>query len=251
VGVGVLEGRGCGGKSNRAMDLTTILFLGLAVLVLLKLRSVLGRRTGTERPPGEHFPRRDVPQSGDKVVPLPQRGAPRPDAPPPVVDPVPDVGDRQRSAMQSPSVATALQAVMRADRSFEPDHFLSGAKAAYEMIVNAFASGDRKTLKPLLSKEVFEGFDQAITARERAGQRVESSFVGIDSAEITEAAMRAATAQVTVRFVSQLIQATRDAQGNVTEGDPTRVTEVTDVWTFARDVSSRDPNWRLIATEAA
>lgn len=234
------------------MDLTTILFLGLAVLVLLKLRSVLGRRTGTERPPSDHFPRRDVPQSGDKVVPMPQRGPARADTPPPpVVDSIPEPGDRPKPAVANASVAAALQAVMRADRSFDADHFLSGAKVAYEMIVNAFAAGDRKTLKPLLSKEVYEGFDQAITGRERAGQRVESSFVGIDSAEITEAAMRGSTAQITVRFISQLIQATRDAQGNVTDGDPTRVTEVTDVWTFARDVSSRDPNWRLIATEAA
>lgn len=232
------------------MDLTTVLFLGLAVLVLLKLRSVLGRRTGTERPPSDHFPRRDLPQN-DKVVPMPQRGQPRPDAPSQPVDPVPDVGERAKPIVQNASVAAALQAVMRADRSFDAEHFLSGAKVAYEMIVNAFAAGDRKMLKPLLSKEVYDGFDQAITGRERAGHRVDSSFVGIDSAEISEAAMRGSTAQITVRFVSQLIQATRDAQGAVIDGDPAKVTEVTDVWTFSRDVSSRDPNWRLIATEAA
>jgi predicted lipid-binding transport protein (Tim44 family) len=229
------------------MELTTILFLGLAVLVVLKLRSVLGKRTGAERPP-QQLPRRGPAQASDKVVPLPQRG-PRPvDAPPASPDAAPDVG--ARAAPTGPAAA-ALQAVMRADRSFDPEHFLSGARMAYEMIVGAFAAGDRKTLKPLLSKEVYDGFEAAMAARERAGQRVESSFVGIDRAEIVEAAMRGSTAQITVRFVSQLIQATRDAQGNVVEGDATKVTEVTDVWTFARDVSSRDPNWRLIATEAA
>jgi predicted lipid-binding transport protein (Tim44 family) len=224
------------------MDLTTILFLALAVLIVLKLRSVLGTRTGAEPPPFDPVARRD-PQGGqDKVVPLPNRG-PRP------VEPA-GASESARAGPGGP-LAAALQSVMRADRSFDVDHFLTGAKTAYEMIVGAFAAGDRATLRNLLSKDVFEGFEGAIAERERAGHTVESNFVGLDKAEITEAAMRGTTAQITVRFVSKLIQATRDNQGKVVEGDPARVSEVTDVWTFARDVAQRDPNWRLVATEAA
>lgn len=231
------------------MDVTTLLFLALAVLIIWKLRSVLGTRTGAERPPFDPIARRDQQAAAnDKVVPLPQRGPARNhDAPPPTA--ASDQG-RPMPGAGTP-LAAALQAVMRADRTFDAGHFVAGAKVAYEMIVNAFAAGDRNTLRSWLSKEVFEGFDGAIAERQRAGHTVESSFVGIDSADITEAAMRGSTAQITVRFVSKLIQATRDAQGTVVHGDPARVTEVTDVWTFARDVTSSDPNWHLVATEAA
>lgn len=235
------------------MDITTLLFLGLAVIIILKLRSVLGTRTGHERPPFDPLARRDRTQNGtDKVVPLPPRAPTRPaDA---VSPPKPNGEPATEIAPGAPAngpLATALQAILQADRGFDADHFLGGARVAYEMIVNAFAAGDRKTLRPLLSTDVFDGFDSAMTEREKAGHRVESSFIGIDKAEITEAAMRGSTAQITIRFVSKLIQATRDAQGAIIDGDATRVTEVTDVWTFARDIASRDPNWRLVATEAA
>ena len=118
------------------------------------------------------------------------------------------------------------------------------------MVVSAFAEGDQRTLKNLLSREVLEGFETAIRERESRGETVETRFVSIDKAEILNAELRGRTAQVTVRFVSQLISVTRDRSGTVLEGAPDRVTEVTDVWTFARDVSSRDPNWKLVATEA-
>jgi predicted lipid-binding transport protein (Tim44 family) len=238
------------------MDLTTLLFLGLAIFVAWRLRSVLGKRTGTENPPemwrNQHRGGGPV-ANNDKVVPLPTRnnGA-RPDqAPPPLPEQAETPRDPLPGVKSGSPLAAALQAVMQADRTFEPKHFLGGARMAYEMIVQAFAQGDRNTLKPLLSKEVFDGFDGAIRDRDAAKHTVESSFVGIDKADIVEAAVRGGTAQVTVRFVSKLISATRDQTGAVVEGDPTRVTEVTDVWTFARDVSARDPNWRLVATEAA
>jgi predicted lipid-binding transport protein (Tim44 family) len=102
----------------------------------------------------------------------------------------------------------------------------------------------------LLSREVYEGFEAAIRERENKGETIESKFVSLDNAEITGAELRGNTAQVTVRFVSQLISVTRDRNGNVVEGSPDKITEVTDVWTFARDLTSRDPNWKLVATEA-
>jgi predicted lipid-binding transport protein (Tim44 family) len=118
------------------------------------------------------------------------------------------------------------------------------------MIVTAYASGDRRSLKNLLSPEVYEGFEAAIAEREGRGEAVDTRFVSIDTAEIIGAEQRGGVAQITVRFVSQLISATRDRAGTVIDGSPEKVTEVTDVWTFARDVASRDPNWKLVATEA-
>ena len=118
------------------------------------------------------------------------------------------------------------------------------------MIVNAFAEGDRRTLKNLLSREVYDGFESAISEREKRGETVENRFVSIDNAEITAAELRGRIAQLTVRFQSKLVTATRDKDGNVTDGNAEKVTDVTDVWTFARDLSSRDPNWKLVATEA-
>jgi predicted lipid-binding transport protein (Tim44 family) len=139
---------------------------------------------------------------------------------------------------------------VRSDSGFRPRDFLNGARMAYEMIVMAFADGDRKTLKNLLSKEVYEGFDAAISEREKRGEVVKSTFVGIDKADIVQVVMKDSEAQVTVRIVSQLISATFDKAGALIEGDQETVAEVTDIWTFARDIRSRDPNWKLIATES-
>ena len=118
------------------------------------------------------------------------------------------------------------------------------------MIVTAFAEGDRKALKNLLSREVYDGFETAIREREGRGETAETRFVSIDKADITGAELRGRAAQITVRFVSQLVSVTHDRAGAVIDGSPDKVTEVTDVWTFARDLSVRDPNWKLVATEA-
>jgi predicted lipid-binding transport protein (Tim44 family) len=147
-------------------------------------------------------------------------------------------------------LAAGLDAIAAADASFDAKHFIAGARSAYEMIVTAFAEGDRRMLRNLLSREVFDGFEAAIKERESKGETVETRFVSIDKAEITAAEMRGKSAQITLRFISQLISATRDRAGAVTDGSAEKVTEVTDVWTFSRDLSSRDPNWKLIATEA-
>ncbi len=127
---------------------------------------------------------------------------------------------------------------------------MAGGRAAYEMIVTAYAAGDRRQLKDLLAREVYEGFETAIREREQRGEKIESRFVSIEAAEIIAAELRGKTAQITVRFVSQLVSVTRDRAGAVIDGSPDKVTTVTDVWTFARDISSRDPNWKLVATEA-
>lgn len=229
-------------------DIYTIIFLALAVFIFLRLRSVLGQRTGRERPPYDPFSARDArAPASDKIVSLPNRNA---EAAPKSAEQG-ESSDRWKGIAEIGSAtATGLDAIVRADPSFDAKNFIAGARSAYEMIVGAFAAGDRRALKNLLSRDVYEGFEAAIRDRELKGQTMESRFVSLDEAEITGAELRGQTAQVTVRFVSQLISATRDRTGAVIEGNSEKVTDVTDVWTFARDVSSRDPNWKLVATEA-
>jgi predicted lipid-binding transport protein (Tim44 family) len=242
------------------IDVTTLLFLVLAVVIFLKLRSVLGRRTGQEQTRYERYKaqqeaaQRNGKLAGqEKVVTLPRREREEPDARPAAEPQLrADVEERVRGlAAGNATVANGLVDIVRADASFDPDSFLKGARAAYEIIVTAFAEGNRKTLKGLLTRDVYEGFAGAIGERESRGEQVDQSFVGIKSADIVEAELKNSAAQVTVKFVSELISATRDRGGEVVSGDPKRIKEVTDIWTFARDVDSRDPNWKLIATQAA
>jgi predicted lipid-binding transport protein (Tim44 family) len=230
-------------------DIYTIIFVALAVFIFLRLRSVLGQRTGRERPPYDPFSARDQVRgsTGDKVVTLPTRAVEQAANPAEPAEPV----DRWKGIAASGSATAAgLDAIFAADKSFDPRHFLTGARAAYEMIVVAFAQGDRRTLRDWLSKEVYDSFEAVIRDREIRGETTETRFVSIDTTEIAGAELRARTAHVTVRFVSQLVSVTRDKSGNVTDGNADAVTDVTDAWTFARDVSSRDPNWKLVATEA-
>lgn len=223
-------------------DIYTIIFLALAVFIFLRLRSVLGQRTGRERPPPyDRFSTRDParPSTNDNVVTLPGRGTDLPKR-----EPAP-------GASETPAATgKGLDAVIAQDPSFDAEQFLAGARSAYEMIVTAYAEGDRRTLKNLLSRDVYEGFDAAIRDRESRGEKAETRFVSIDRAEITGAEVRGRTAHLTLRFVSQLVSVTRDRAGVVIDGSPDKVTDVTDIWTFARDLSSRDPNWKLVATEA-
>ncbi|MCF1435886.1 Tim44/TimA family putative adaptor protein [Agrobacterium vitis] len=226
-------------------DFVTLFFLVAAVLIFWQLRSVLGRRTGNEKPPKDPFagrPGAASPEAEDaRVVTLPRRDE---------AD-----GEERQTAIDAYAPAGTplnqqLRQIVEVDPSFVPKEFLNGARMAYEMIVTAFAAGDRKSLKDLLSREVYDGFDAAITEREQRGEVMKSTFVGIDKAEITNAEVRDQEVQITVRLVSQLISATYDSQGAVIEGDAESVGDVNDIWTFARDTRSRDPNWKLIATES-
>jgi predicted lipid-binding transport protein (Tim44 family) len=228
-----------------------ILFLaGVVAFIAYRLYSVLGRRTGNEQPPFDPLSRRDrmdprrtaSSPKEDNVVPLPRA---RDGIRPPVV-----VGAEPVVAANSP-LAAGIEQVRQADRTFDPDRFVGGAKAAHEMIAKAFAQGDRVTLKPLLSDDVFASFDAAIGARETAGHKIDFSFIGLKQAKLEEIGLRGRIAEVTVRFVSELITATRDAAGAVIEGAAGVVREVTDVWTFARDTRSSDPNWKLVSTAGA
>lgn len=228
-----------------ANDFITLFFLVAAVLIFLQLRSVLGRRTGNEKPPVDPFSAREAARPAqaddDKVVTLPRRET---------MDEEQRWADVDAVAKPGTEINTAIRELIQSDPSFKPKEFIKGAGMAYEMIVMAFSDGDRKTLKGLLSKDVYEGFDGAVTERETRGEIVKSSFVGIDKADIVQVAVKDSEVQITLRIVSQLISATYDKAGNVVDGEADAVAEVTDIWTFARDIRSRDPNWKLIATES-
>ena len=233
-------------------DPLNILLLAVALVVFWRLKSVLGTRTGTEKPPIDPFePKRtDASKPADAtgtVVRFPQSNAPAGE----------ETGDREPPepvwtgfAEPGSELAGTLEKFVAADPAFAPRPFVEGAKAAYEMIVDSFAKGDKASLKNLLSKEVFDGFARAIDQRETAGERVESRFVGIDKAVIQGASLAGSKASIVMEFVSELISATYDKAGKVIDGDPMQIREVTDVWTFERDLTSRNPNWKLVATQA-
>jgi predicted lipid-binding transport protein (Tim44 family) len=233
------------------VDIYTIIFLALAVFIFLRLRSVLGQRTGSERRPYDRAAPNVVQRTQDNnIVPMP---GPVIDQPPtaPAAE-VTTPSDRWKGIAEPGSpLAQGLDAIVAQDTSFDPRHFLSGARSAYEMIVLAFANGDRRALKDLLSSEVYESFETAIKDREKQEQKTETRFVSIDKAEIVSAEARDRSAQLTVRFVSQMISVTRDKAGTIVDGNPDKVADITDVWTFARDTSSRDPNWKLVGTGSA
>jgi predicted lipid-binding transport protein (Tim44 family) len=235
------------------LDPLNILLLAVALVVFWRLKAVLGTKTGTEKPPLDPFEtKRSEAQKGRKstetVLQFPQNGpGPAPsdsehEPPPPVWAGYAEPGS---------GLAASLEQISEADSTFTPRSFVDGAKMAYEMIVDGFAKGDKAALKNLLSKDVFEGFARAIDERQAQGQRVESRFVGIDKATIQSASLVGGKkATITIAFVSELITATYDKAGEVIDGDPKEIREVTDVWTFERDVTSRNPNWKLVATEA-
>ena len=216
-----------------------ILFGMIAAFLVLRLRSVLGRRTGNERR-RELFPRRPAPIT-DK--PNPDRMA------------TPDDADKTTSisaatVKPADAVAEGLGRIRRADQGFDPSQFLEGARIAFEMIVTGFAKGDKAALRPLLSDEVFRPFAQTIDERVAAKETVETRDLKLDDAEIAEADMAGRTARVTLKLVSHQVSVTRAMDGSIVDGDPEHAVEKTDYWTFARDTRSSDPNWILVATSS-
>lgn len=219
--------------------LDIIIFAAIAAFLVLRLRGVLGRRTGHDRRP-KYDPFRDTRKAEaaeDKVIQLPDRAGQD------------EAEDAELAAEgQGSPLERGLTQIKLADRSFDIEAFLKGAKVAFEMIVNAFAQGDTKVLRPLLSNDVYEDFAGAIKAREESQETLETTLVGLSETEIIEAELQGKTAFVTIKFVSEQINVTRDAKGEVVNGDSGNVTTVTDIWTFARNTRSRDPNWTLVAT---
>lgn len=210
----------------------------VAIFLGLRLRSVLGKRTGNEPPPGTY---RGGPAPGQGPVPS-QRQLP---------DNVVDIEPNRRPTAAPPgSLAARLDLIRANDPTFSENGFESGAKAAFGIIVDAFAHDDEDSLRPLLSPEVFANFSSAIQARKAAGELCENKLVKVDSTDISDAQMDGSHARITVRYISEQIIVIKNAAGEVVEGDPDRVVEITDIWTFSRDTRSHDPNWLLVATSS-
>lgn len=233
------------------LDLPTLIAIVVAVFVLFRLRSVLGTRTGNERPPidrSRSTPTEKNAANGDEtVVPIRPRPA---DAP--------NLDDERRTrkleaeieqaAAGNAELAAGLRAVAEVDPTFTPKSFLEGAKQAYEMIVTGFAEGDRQTLKNLLDKDVYDSFARAISEREAAGQKNDFTFVGLPKIAIVGAEYDKKNVLVTVDFHAEVVSAIRDKDGNLVEGNADQVQTIADEWTFARNPKSRDPNWKVITT---
>lgn len=222
-----------------------ILLAVVAGFLILRLRSVLGRRTGHEErtDPMAAFRRpeaRNDRQSEDTVVRFPEREGANADT----------AGIRRADLpADTTPLNKGLAAIRAADSAFNPQDFVGGARIAFEMILMAYAKGDLKSLRPLLANEVFEEFAGAIREREQAGEHLETTLVGVKQAEIVEAELQGKTAFVTVKVVSEQINVTRDKEGQAIDGADKRVETITDLWTFARNTRSRDPNWTLVATD--
>ncbi|HEX3430149.1 MAG TPA: Tim44/TimA family putative adaptor protein [Rhizomicrobium sp.] len=217
-------------------QLLGILLLAMvAGIILFRLYTVLGRRTGHEREPQDRLRRIEAgaPQAAasDKLLALPDRTAAASD----------ERGEQD-------VVAQALSKIKLADRNFDAAHFLEGAREAYREIVTAFAERNRDALRPLLNDEVYAAFDTEMRTHEERRETVNYALVGFSDVRIVHAELKGGVAEVTVRFATQFVSSTTDPSGAVVEGDSKAVRDVVDVWTFDRDTKSSDPNWTLVAT---
>jgi predicted lipid-binding transport protein (Tim44 family) len=224
------------GGSGFPIDI--VLFAMIAAFLVLRLRSVLGRRQGFERPPEPMAP-----------VETPLRAPPGHAESPVIEGSAEPVRLRDLPDPASPA-GEALGRMAQVDSNFDPSRFLDGAETAFRMIVAAFAAGDRATLRPLLSDETFAAFDSAITARSSAGQTQRTEIRSIEHAAIEQAELRGTIANITVRFVSDQINITTGPDGAPVAGTDS-VMEITDLWTFERNLAVSDPTWRLIAARSA
>lgn len=224
-----------------------LLFAGIAVFIILRLRSVLGRRTGGERPPAKSFLDRTARNSDeDNVVSLPDRGTDdaQEDAPPVARD----TDGAEPADEPEDDLAVGIAEIRASDESFDPEGFVQGARTAYDMVLTSFATGDTDTLRALLDDDVYDDFRRAISDRESRKETLETTVVAVKKADVIEASARGRLAELTIKFVSEIVNVTRDANNQVISGDPRDVQEITDFWTFLRDMRSNDPNWKLVAT---
>ena len=224
------------GEGFQFLDI--VLFAMVAAFLVLRLRSVLGKRTGHEQPRQDPISQRSQdPEPDGNVVELPDRNRDN---------------DSDSTADLDPEnpLHAGVSEIRAADSSFDPGGFADGARSAFEMIVQGFAEGDKDNLQMLLSDEVYENFEVAIDERDEAEEILESKIITIKSADVIEAGMDGHNAMVTVKFVSEQVNITRDSEDRIVDGDPNQVSEITDIWTFSRNTRTRDPNWKLVETRS-
>lgn len=212
--------------------ISLLVLAGIAIFLILRLRSVLGTREGFEKPATPRVERKADPRRDFEVI----EGGPDRD----ITDHVEDGSD----------AAKALAAMKMADHDFSVNEFLGGARGAYEMILMAFENGDVEGLRPYLADDVMETFETVIDQRKEQGLSIEASFVGIRELELHDATFDRDTSvgEISVRFVAELTSVVRNAEDKIVEGDPNEIKRQRDVWTFARTMGSDDPNWVLVAT---
>jgi predicted lipid-binding transport protein (Tim44 family) len=224
---------------SSVMDPLNLILLAVAAVVAWRLWGMLGTRTGFEKPPLVLRPQ--------------QENRPQPSSPTPVEGEVLEPENRppvwQGHAVADSAEAKGLEAIAERSPGFTASSFIWGAKSAYEMILEAYAKGDKAALKPLLAKDIMDSFGSAIDARKAEGQSMTFQFVGVKAADIKRAELIGNKAQIDVAFTAEMISATLDKAGSVVDGDGKAIRTVTDFWTFERDVTAKDPNWKLVATE--
>ncbi len=228
---------------NEGFQFLDIIFLAmLAGFIALRLRSVLGRRTGHERRPDE---------ANEERYPGAPKQAPQTDDvgsdAAPVNFPAPDY--RLIMSPSSPAF-DGVEAIRRYDRDFHLEQFVAGARGAYEMILTSFWSGDREEFRPFVSDDVYAQFDAAIRMRVADGESLKNTLERVRHAEIIDASLNGALASITIRFVGDAILMTLDREGRIIAGDPQDTVEVKDEWTFERNLDNQDPNWTLVATHS-
>ena len=214
--------------------MTVIVILALVALFIgLRLYSVLGERTGHEQQP--------ILKPADQEPRIEPRATPAPVAPP--------TGDNAADLAYLPLAGPGVRAVLAADPSFDVARFIEGAKAAYRLILEAFWKGDLDTLRPHVEAHVYETFASAVEQRKKDGLTLDNRLVTIEQAVISEATVERSTALVTVRFEADIAAVTRNGDGQVVAGSMSDAVQTRDLWTFRRDLASRDPNWLLIETD--
>lgn len=238
--------------NSDGMDIVSVIFLGIAVVIFLYLRSILGTKTGHQRPYSndnqDTTSQRNTTGRDDNVVSMPERKADTgPNRPIPEIDMSEMI---EKYAPKDTPLNSALREITSKDQSFNPEQFMDGAERAYEMIIIAFSDGDKKQLKRLLAKDVFQGFSDAIDTRQAEDQFMTTQFVGFDKVTMLEASIEDKQTEITVKFKSSLIRYITDSQGEIVEGDEKDIEKITDIWTFARGINGRDPNWKLISTKS-
>jgi len=211
-----------------------LVLAGIAVFLILKLKSVLGTREGYEKP-AEQAPKADAASKKREAFEVIEGGPDR------------DITDHVKEGSVA---AKALAAMKGAEPSFAVGEFLQGARGAYEMILMGFERGDLDAIKPFLSDEVFETFTDVVAAREDQGLSIDANFIGVRETTLTKAKFlkTKSRGEVTVKFVGELTSVVRDKSGDIVEGKVNEVKKQKDVWTFARSMGSNDPNWKLVAT---
>lgn len=211
----------------------TLIAAVVAVFVLIRLRSVLGRRTGSEQQRANPFERATEPSA-------PRDRAGAVDALPPSIP-----------AGEPRSLAAALGDLKRLDPGFDEPEFLKGARAAFEWVVGAFASGDMGRVSGFVAPSVLANFQGAVDQRVASGETLSLEIRRFLDVDIVESWIEGSVAHLSVRFVTEQVKAVRDKDGGVVDGDATQPVEVIDTWTFRRDTRASDPNWQLVATRAA